>query len=508
MDHNSVDVTPLNGAHAAGPVNGQVAGSQSGSVLRRMVPVDQVLVQRLQKRVGARRGKALAEFRAQGKAIPKGEDARQHTEDILTSVLRAHEQEVVEDGGQPLEKEEWDRLEAALKAQLFGAGNLEQLLDDPDVEDIAINGWANVLVTYADGTKEQVPPIASSDKELEEIVKTISSHDGLSTRPFDTINYSITLRLPDGSRLHAVQGVAPFVSISIRKHRHKRATLLPVPGLKARELEEGVPLSLRTKDLFSEGTVDYELAAFLSALVRSRQNLMIAGATSAGKTTMLRALASEIDPLERLVTVERSIELGLHEDEARHIDVVPLEERLANVEGKGAVGMADLVRNSLRMNPSRVIVGEVLGDEVITMLNAMAQGNDGSLSTIHANSSRDVVDKIRTYALQAEERLPFEATNGLIATSLHFIVFMRRIRLVDGTQRRVVESIREITGHADGIVKTTELWAFNKATQRTEFTRKAIMREEALREVGWDPDADYTRAPTSHGTESEGEAWI
>ena len=144
---------------------------------------------------------------------------------------------------------------------------------------------------------------------------------------------------------------------------------------------------------------------------------MVAGATGAGKTTLLRALASEIGPEERILTVERSLELGLDEDSEHHPNAIAFEERLPNTEGAGAVSMAELVRDTLRMNPSRVIVGEVLGDEVVTMLNAMTQGNDGSLSTIHANSSSDVVHKIATYAIQAPERLPWEATVRLVASS-------------------------------------------------------------------------------------------
>ena len=133
---------------------------------------------------------------------------------------------------------------------------------------------------------------------------------------------------------------------------------------------------------------------------------MIAGATNAGKTTLLRALANEIPPHERLITVERALELGLDEFQDLHPNVVAFEERLPNSEGQGGVTMAELVRRSLRMNPSRVIVGEVLGDEIVTMLNAMSQGNDGSLSTIHANSSLEVFNRISTYAIQAAERLP------------------------------------------------------------------------------------------------------
>lgn len=479
----------------------------NGLHVRRFSPVDQVLVKRLQARVGARRSKALEEFRRNGQIPPKGEDARQHTESLLATVLTQYESELVEDGGTPLEDEARSRLEAALKSQLFGAGSLDQLLEDPEVEDITINGYENVLVTYANGTKAQLPPIANSDKELEEIVKTISAYDGLNTRAFDVLNYSVTLRLPDGSRLHAVQGVTDTgLSISIRKHRFTKVTLLPEPGRAEREAH--LPERETTRDLLSQGTVDRELAAFLSALVRARKNIMIAGAVSAGKTTLLRALASEIDPMERLITVERSIELGLHKDRERHPDVVAMEERLANVDGAGAVSLADLVRDSTRMRPDRVIVGEVLGDEVITMLNAMMQGNDGSLSTIHANSSRDVISKIQTYALQAAERLPFDATNGLIHGALDFIVFMRRIRTGDGGHRRVIESIREVVERDDGGVKTTELWVFNKATGRTEFTRKAIAREADLVDVGWDPNGPADLDRFTEPTRSDGdEGW-
>lgn len=495
-DYSGGSVSHLSGVGGNVAGTGHSGGGQDLTRIRRqLVPVDQVLVRRLQQRVGARREKALAEFRRDGKKMPQGEDARQHTESLVAAVLRDYESELVEDGKDALEDDERARLEAALKSQLFGSGNLDQLLEDDEVEDIVINSWQNVFVTYANGHKAQLPPVASSDKDLEEIVKTISAHDGLNTRPFDGVNYDITLRLPDGSRLHAVQGVtANGLSISIRKHRHAKVTLLPTPGLAEREAAAGVPGPKRTKDLASEGTVDGELAAFLSALVKARMNIMIAGSVGSGKTTLLRALASEIDPRERLITVERSIELGLHEDLERHPDVVAMEERLPNVEGVGAVSLADLVRDSLRMIPDRVVVGEVLGDEVITMLNAMMQGNDGSLSTIHANSARDVISKIQTYALQASERLPFEATNGLIAGALDFIVFMRRIRTPEGGQRRVVEQILELAGRDEDGLKSTPLWTYDPVAGRTVFSRKAISREERLVEAGWNPNGHYGSA--------------
>jgi Flp pilus assembly CpaF family ATPase len=187
---------------------------------------------------------------------------------------------------------------------------------------------------------------------------------------------------------------------------------------------------------------------------------MIAGATNAGKTTMLRALANEIPPQERLITVERALELGLGEFPDLHPNVVALEERLPNSEGQGSIGMGDLVRRSLRMNPSRVIVGEVLGDEIVTMLNAMSQGNDGSLSTIHANSSLEVFNRICTYAIQSNERLPTEATMMLIAGAIDFVIFVeRRNEYADGGKlHRIVTSVREVNG-VDGRVLSSEVFS-------------------------------------------------
>ena len=187
---------------------------------------------------------------------------------------------------------------------------------------------------------------------------------------------------------------------------------------------------------------------------------MIAGATNAGKTTLLRALANEIPAHERIVTVERALELGLDQFPDLHPNVVAMEERLPNSEGVGGVTMAELVRRSLRMNPSRVIVGEVLGDEIVTMLNAMSQGNDGSLSTIHANSSMEVFNRISTYGLQAQENLPVEATHMLIAGSINFVVFMRKRNeyAEGGSLVRCIESVREVTG-IDGRVLSSEVFA-------------------------------------------------
>ena len=434
----------------------------------RYAGVDHLLVRRLQNDVGSRRQRATEERRRAGKSTLRGDDELQHGKQLIQTVVTGYESQLVESGREGLTWEARQDLVEALEARLFGAGSLQTLLEDPEVENIDINGSAHVFVEYADGSRAKIPPVAASDEDLVETIQTLAAHDGLSARAFDAVNHAVNLRLTDGSRLYAVQAVSGVgVLVSIRKHRFAKVAL---------------------KDLIAVGTLDDELAGFLAAAIRARKNLMIAGATSAGKTTLLRALASEIDPDERLITIERSIELGLHEDADRHPNCAALEERLPNAEGVGAVSMADLVRDSLRLNPSRVIVGEVLGDEVVTMLNAMMQGNDGSLSTIHANSSADVVSKVKTYALQAPERLPWDATDGLFAGAIDFVVFIRRIVDPAGGQRRIVESVREVAGLDENGLKTNEIWGYDTTGQVRR--RKAIQIgcESDLIRAGWNPE--------------------
>jgi pilus assembly protein CpaF len=304
-------------------------------------------------------------------------------------------------GGANAEDEQ--RLAQGVLDALFGLGRLQSLIDDPDIENIDINGCDRVWITYADGTKELAAPVADSDEELIELVKSAASRFGLSERRFDRARPELDLRLPDGSRLSAVMAVSLRPAVSIRRHRFTELSL---------------------GELVDLGTMDEELALFLSAAVRARKNIVVAGAMNSGKTTLLRALAAEIPPRERLVTIEQAFELGLDGDSERHPDIVALEARPANLEGEGLVSVSDLVRRALRMNADRVIVGEVLGDEILPMLNAMSQGRSGSMCTIHADSSAGVFRRIASYSVQAPERLPLEATNLLVAGAIHFVVFL------------------------------------------------------------------------------------
>ncbi|HEV2361035.1 MAG TPA: ATPase, T2SS/T4P/T4SS family [Acidimicrobiales bacterium] len=322
---------------------------------------------------------------------------------------------------------------------LFGLGRLQRLIDDPAVENIDVNGADDVWVTYADGTKQRSAAVADSDQELVDLVRAAAARDGLSERRFDTGEPELDLRLPDGSRLSAVMSVTRRPVIDIRRHRLADQDLA---------------------DLVELGMLEEDMAAFLGAAVRSKRNILVSGAMNAGKTTMLRALAAEISPQERIVTIEQALELGLDQQRDRHPDCVAMEARPANTEGVGAIGVAQLVRRSLRMNASRVIVGEVLGDEVIPMLNAMSQGRSGSMATIHADSSASVFRRLATYAVQAPERLPLEATNLLIAGSINLVVHLDSSpspARPSATWRRVV-SVREVVDADGALVFTNELW--------------------------------------------------
>ncbi|MGH3448407.1 MAG: CpaF family protein, partial [Nocardioidaceae bacterium] len=374
-----------------------------------------------------------------GVAPMSADDEREYSRSLIIQILEDHARVEIAEGRTPPSAEDEAALATAIHSALFGVGRLQPLLDDPEVENVDINGYDNVFVQYGDGREERHGEVAESDDELVELIQVLAAHTGLASRPFDSANPELDLRLPDGSRLSAVMNVCARPSVSIRKARLGRVFL---------------------DDLIANGTVSPDLGAFMKAAVSARKNIMIAGATNAGKTTMLRALANEIPTWERLVTVERALELGLGEFSELHPNVVAFEERLPNSEGLGGVSMADLVRRSLRMNASRVIVGEVLGHEIVTMLNAMSQGNDGSLSTIHANSSVEVFNRISTYAIQSQERLPIEASQMLIAGALDFVVFLRKSNDYSegGGLARYVESVREVVGH-DERVLSSEVFA-------------------------------------------------
>ncbi|MGI9093621.1 MAG: CpaF family protein [Mycobacteriales bacterium] len=428
--------------------------------------MDHLLVRRLRTEVAEMVAVQRRDDAAAGVSM-SAEDERQYARSLIARALADHARGEIEGGRIPPTADEEEDLLLAVHAALYGVGRLQPLLDDPMIENVDINGYDNVFVGYADGREVKVEPVAESDDELVELVQTLGAYSGLSSRPFDTANPQLDLRLPDGSRLSAVMEVCDRPSVSIRRARLPKVFLA---------------------DLVGNGTIDSGMAAFLRAAVLARKNMMIAGSTNAGKTTLLRALANEIPEEERLITVERALELGLGEFPDLHPNVVAFEERLPNSEGLGFISMGELVRRSLRMNPSRVIVGEVLGDEIVTMLNAMSQGNDGSLSTIHANSSVEVFNRIATYALQAQERLPSEATMLLIAGAIDFVIFIERRNdfTSGGLLRRYVSSVREVNG-VDGRVMSSEVWAPGPDGRAVVHAPIACLPD--LEAAGYSPDA-------------------
>jgi pilus assembly protein CpaF len=364
--------------------------------------------------------------------LPAGERLAMVTA-LISEALEERATAALRSGQRALDASAEARVTQAVTAALLGLGGLQVLLDDPAVENIDVNGYDQVFVGYAGGRIARAAPVAASDADLAELIRTIAARAGTEERRFDRANPRLTIQLADGSRLFAVMSVTRRPCISVRRHRYARVTLA---------------------DLTRLGTVDHALAGFLSAAVRARKNILVAGGTSIGKTTLLRALAAEIPPHERLVTIEDTYELGLDQDPARHPNVVAMQGREANIEGAGEIGLAELVRWGLRMNPARVIVGEVRGPELIAMLNVMSQGNDGSMATLHSSSSRGVFTKLAAYAAQSPERLNVEATGLLVASAIHFVVHLAW----STSGVRVVSSVREIVDAEGPQIISNEVW--------------------------------------------------
>ena len=369
---------------------------------------------------------------AAGRPALRSEDEQARGRHLIAEALDAQARSALAAGRAVPDAQEEDLLAQAVFDSLFRFGRLQRLLDDPSVENINANGCDEVWVRYADGRRERVEPIAESDEALVDLLRAAAARVGIGERRFDHGCPRLSLQLPDGSRLFAVMAVARRPCISIRRHRLLKVTC---------------------DDLLGMGALDLALREFFRALVLARKSCIICGGTGAGKTTLLRAMAADVPPWERLVTIEDSLELGLDRFPDLHPDCVALEAREPNLEGEGEVSQADLVRWALRMSPDRVIVGEARGDEVLALLNAMSQGCDGSIATLHASSSRGAFAKLATYTAQAPERLSLEATNLLVANAVAFVIY-----LTQRGERRFVSSVREVVGSEGPLVTSNEVF--------------------------------------------------
>ncbi len=447
--------------------------------------LDYPLVRTLQTRVADAMTRAKQRREAEGAPALTFAGERQLALSLAQETVARHMQTLLATGADLPDPGVDRRLIEAIDAAMFGAGALQELLDDAEVENVDINGCDEVWVTYAgERGKVRGRPVAASDDDLIDVVRTLGAYAGLNARPFSPANPELDLRLPDGSRLSAVMLASERPLVSIRRNRYPQMFLAEVPAAAGRE---------EARTLLELGTVDERVAAFLEAAVLARCNLVVAGATDAGKTTLLRALVNCIPPHERLITVERALELGLRAHPDLHWDVAEMEEVLPSADGGGGLTIGQLVRRTRRQNPSRVIVGEVLGPEVVEMLSAMSQGNDGSLSTLHARDAADVFQRLATYAAQYEG-MPFEVTHALMGSALDFVVFVRKNPRLGG--RRTVTEVLEVTGSADGRVTRSKIFTESEVDGRAvRDPEVAVMRRQQLAAVGYDDAAFGDAAP-------------
>lgn len=318
-------------------------------------------------------------------------------------------------------------------AQVLGLGRLEPLLEDEEISDIHVRGNRPVWVKMRSGERRQLAPVVESDEELVDLIRRIAARKGHREQRFDPSHPELNLQLQDGSRLFAAMEVSSHPTLIIRKHRFDYSSM---------------------SQLVELGMLHHDTARFLAAAVRARLNIIVAGGTGSGKTTLLRALINEIPKQERIVTIEDAYELGLDHFEEAHPDHDALQARAANIEGHGEVSMSDLTKMALRMDPDRVVVGEVRGGEAFPMLLAMSQGNNGSMCTIHADSARTVFPKLLAYVSMASTGIPTETVNLLIGSALHLVV---HVQLVNGV--RLVNSIHEVVAAEGNSIISNEVFA-------------------------------------------------
>jgi pilus assembly protein CpaF len=336
------------------------------------------------------------------------------SESELHALVRSDLNQVVEEENVPLTSEQRQRLIRDVEDDVLGHGPLQRLLDDPGITEIMVNGPDMIYVEQG-GKLVRSSARFSSEEHLRRMIERIVSRVG---RRIDESSPLVDARLADGSRVNAIIPPLAFngSSLTIRKFSKD---------------------PYKVEDLIAFGTLSREMAELLRACVEARLNIIISGGTGTGKTTLLNVLSSFIPEGERIVTIEDAVELQLQQDH-----VVRLESRPANIEGKGEVGIRDLVRNALRMRPDRIVVGEVRGGESLDMLQAMNTGHDGSLSTVHANSPRDAVARLETLVLMAGMDLPLRAIREQVASAVDVIVQLSRLK--DGTRR--VTSVTEVQG--------------------------------------------------------------
>lgn len=345
-----------------------------------------------------------------------------------------------------LNQDEYALLVAQIKHEVLGYGPLETLLNNPEITEILVNGCDTIYIER-NGKLERIPDRFNNNTHLRRIIDKIISK---VNRRIDELSPMVDARLPDGSRVNAIIPPAAIdgPSLSIRR--------FPVNALTMEEL-------------IAKNSMSKEMAEFLSNAVINKKSLLISGGTGSGKTTLLNALSSFIPSSERIITIEDTAELNLQQPH-----VVRLESRPLNIEGKGEISIRSLVKNSLRMRPDRIILGEVRSDEVLDMLQAMNTGHEGSVTTIHSNSPRDALYRLENLVMMTEVGIPPVALRQQICSAIPFVIQISRLN--DGSRK--ITSIHEVLGLESEKIITKELFAFQNTG--TDEAGNIVGRHECL----------------------------
>lgn len=330
-----------------------------------------------------------------------------------------------------------DRFSQKVLAETVGLGPLEDLFLDPDISEIMVNSYEQIFVERH-GVCAQVDGRFSSEESVRAVIDRIVSPLG---RRIDEASPMVDARLADGSRVNAVIPPLAMKGASITIRRFMRRLMSP-------------------EEFIAAGSANEAMLAFLELAVANQLNIVVSGGTGSGKTTLLNLLSRWIPSHERLITIEDAAELQLD-----HANLVSLEVRQANAEGSGSVSVRDLLRNSLRMRPDRIIVGECRGGEALDMLQAMNTGHEGSLTTIHANSPRDALSRLEVMVLMAGFDLPLVAIREQVSSAVDILVQQQRC----GDGKRRIVSITEVTGVESGVIQTQEIFSWRQALNRHEF---------------------------------------
>ena len=363
---------------------------------------------------------------------PGDEDRRERARTVVGEWMLSLAQQRLIIGAPMLEAAAEEELARTALAYAFGTGPWEKFLNDPELTDIHINGCEDVWLVDRRGNKRRGEPVAASNDELIEQIRWVGATLDRSGRRFDVSSPVLNMRLPNGGRLHAVMAVSLVPMVTIRLHD---------------------PDLARLGELRTSGMFDRAIESFFTAAMRAAFNIVVCGGMGAGKTTLVRSLLNEVPPHERIITVEDELELGLHHYGDLHPDVGVLEARAPNVEGAGAFSLEALLRECLRMHADRIVVGEVRGPEVLGMLLAMTSGQDGSLCTIHANSTAEAFERLTMYASLTPQQFSRAFTYRLVGSAVDFVV---HVASIGGTRR--ITSIREVVGSTDTHVVSNEIW--------------------------------------------------